>query len=63
MCDCKTCKHGDVLYSRDRKDISAPMKAHAWIMCYSPKYNGGSYPVKVKSGCRYFGERERKGGK
>jgi len=62
-CDCKICVYSEVLYTRDRKDPNAPMKAFGRVMCSAPKYKGRKFMVKEKTECDQYKARERNAAK
>ena len=59
--DCKICIYSEVLYTRDRKNPEAPMKAYGRVMCSAPRYKGRKYLVREKAECDCYKTRERGG--
>jgi len=61
MNDCKTCKHAQVLYNREKEDRFAAAYAPIdYVRCYGPRYKGRAYFCKAsRKACAEYEKRER----
>ena len=61
MNDCKTCKHAQVLYAREKADRFAAAYAPInYVRCAGPRYKGRAYFVKAtRKACGEYLKRER----
>ena len=61
--DCKTCKHGEVLYAREKTDrFEATYAPINCVRCHAPRYKGRAYFCKAdRKACAEYVKRDRPG--
>jgi hypothetical protein len=61
MNDCKTCKHAQVLYNREKEDRFAAAYAPIdYVRCSAPRYKGRAYFCKAsRKACAEYEKRDR----
>ena len=63
MVDCKTCKHGETLFTQDRQSrFETSYKPYGRAACSKPAYRGRTYLVRcTKPNCDAYERRDHRG--
>ena len=61
MHDCKTCKHGQVLFEKDREDrFTTTYSPTGFVRCSGPRYKGRRFFIRERQNCPEYEKRSRR---